>query len=106
MQSRTPGRADTALPFLLWLSKRDDCEERQVRLDWMIDEFEEARRRRLAQASGGPVESQLQIDATTTTAAASPVAEVTDPMCWEFRLTADCRRILVLVNRTPDPEFV
>ena len=77
-----------------------------MRLDRMIDEFEEARRRRLAQASGGAVESQLQIDAITTAAAESPVAEVTDPVRWEFRLTADCRRILVLVNRTLGPEFV
>ena len=39
-------------------------------------------------------------------AAESAVAGVLDPMCWEFRLTADRRRILVLVNRTIDPEFV
>jgi hypothetical protein len=39
-------------------------------------------------------------------AAESSVAGIIDPMCWEFRLTADRRRILVLVNRTIDPEFV
>jgi hypothetical protein len=39
-------------------------------------------------------------------AAESAVAGVIDAMCWEFRLTADRRRILVLVNRTMDPEFV
>ena len=39
-------------------------------------------------------------------AAESAVAGVTDPVCWEFRLTTDRRRILVPVNRIPDPEFV
>jgi hypothetical protein len=34
-----------------------------------------------------------------------PVAGVSDRVCWEFRLTADRRRILVLVNQTADPEF-
>jgi hypothetical protein len=45
--------------------------------------------------------------AATVPAAAEQhtAAEVTDPVCWEFRLTADRRRILVLVSRATDPEF-
>ena len=30
----------------------------------------------------------------------------TDSVCWEFRLTADARRILIQVNEPIDPEFV
>ena len=37
-------------------------------------------------------------------AAESPVAAAADPVRWEFRLSADRRRILVLVNRTTYPE--
>ena len=37
-------------------------------------------------------------------AANSPAAA--DPIRWEFRLTADRRRILVQVNPTSDPEVV
>jgi hypothetical protein len=39
-------------------------------------------------------------------AAAESPGAVADPVSWEFRLTADRRRILVPVNRTTDPEFV
>jgi hypothetical protein len=42
---------------------RDDREERQARLDRMITEFQESRRRRLAQASGGPAKSQMETEA-------------------------------------------
>jgi hypothetical protein len=38
-------------------------------------------------------------------AAESPAAAA-DPVRWEFRLTADRRRILIPVNGTTDPEFV
>ena len=37
-------------------------------------------------------------------AATSPATAAADPVRWEFRLTADRRRILVPVNRTIDPE--
>jgi hypothetical protein len=37
-------------------------------------------------------------------AAKSPAAA--DPLRWEFRLTADGRRILIQVNRPTDPELV
>ena len=37
-------------------------------------------------------------------AAKSPAAA--DPIRWEFRLTADGRRILIPVNRPIDPELV
>ena len=36
--------------------------------------------------------------------AESPAAAAADPVRWEFRLTADRRRILILVNRTASPE--
>ena len=39
-------------------------------------------------------------------AAESPAAAAADPVRWEFRLTADRRRILVPFNRTTDPEVV
>jgi hypothetical protein len=41
---------------------RDDCEERQARLDWMIDEFRKARSRRLVKADNKAVESQVESD--------------------------------------------
>ena len=34
-----------------------------------------------------------------------PVAAAADAVCWEFRLTADRRRILVPIDRIIDPEF-
>jgi hypothetical protein len=55
---------------------RDDREERQARLDRMVTEFQEARRRRLAQASGGPVESHLRShDSVSAEGAAGPSAQ-------------------------------
>jgi hypothetical protein len=39
-------------------------------------------------------------------AAAQSPGAAADPISWEFRLTADRRRILVAVNRTADLEFV
>jgi vacuolar-type H+-ATPase subunit H len=38
---------------------RDDCDERQARLDRMINEFREAQSRRLMKANDEAVESQL-----------------------------------------------
>jgi hypothetical protein len=38
---------------------RDDCDERQARLDWMIDEFRKAQARRLLRANDKAVESQV-----------------------------------------------
>ena len=38
--------------------------------------------------------------------AAAEGADAADPGCWEFRLTADRRRILIPVKRTTDPGFV
>ena len=37
---------------------REDCDERQARLDWMIDEFRKAQSRRLVKANDKAVESQ------------------------------------------------
>jgi hypothetical protein len=41
---------------------REDCDERQARLDWMIDEFRKAQSRRLAKANDKAVESQVKSD--------------------------------------------
>ena len=41
---------------------RDDCDERQARLDWMIDEFRKAQSRRLMKANDKAVESQRESD--------------------------------------------
>ena len=41
---------------------RDDSEERQARLDWMIDEFRKAQARRLKKATDKAVESQVASD--------------------------------------------
>jgi hypothetical protein len=41
---------------------RDDREERQARLDWMINEFQEARRRRLVKPSDGTVEPHTETE--------------------------------------------
>jgi hypothetical protein len=41
---------------------RDDCDERQARLDWMIEEFRQAQTRRLIMANDKAVESQEEAD--------------------------------------------
>ena len=41
---------------------REDCDERQARLDWMIDEFRTAQARRLKKANGTSAESQEESD--------------------------------------------
>ena len=41
---------------------RDDCDERQARLDWMIDEFRKAQMRRLIKANDRSVEPQGEPD--------------------------------------------
>jgi hypothetical protein len=58
-------RADAGLLYPSMTIDRDDREERQARLDRMINEFQEARRRRLAQASGGAVKSHTKTEAAT-----------------------------------------
>jgi hypothetical protein len=44
---------------------REDCDERQTRLDWMIDEFRKAQTRRLVKANDRAVESQVASDEKT-----------------------------------------
>ena len=39
--------------------ERDDSDERQARLDWMIEEFRKAQARRLKKANDKAVESQV-----------------------------------------------
>jgi hypothetical protein len=51
---------------------REDCDERQVRLDWMIDEFRQAQSRRLAKAKDKAVGSQVESD--TKAAVTGPAA--------------------------------
>jgi hypothetical protein len=41
---------------------RGDCDERQTRLDWMIDEFRKAQTRRRMKATDKAVESQAASD--------------------------------------------
>jgi hypothetical protein len=41
---------------------REDCDERQARLDWMMEEFRKAQSRRLARAYDKAVESQVESD--------------------------------------------
>jgi hypothetical protein len=41
---------------------REDCDERQARLDWMIDEFRKAQTRRLIKANDKAVESEVESD--------------------------------------------
>jgi hypothetical protein len=41
---------------------REDCDQRQARLDWMIDEFRKAQSRRLVKANDKAVESQVESD--------------------------------------------
>ena len=41
---------------------RDDCDERQMRLDRMIDEFRNAQTRRLMKANDKAVETQVEAD--------------------------------------------
>jgi hypothetical protein len=41
---------------------RDDGDDRRARLEWMINEFEEARRRRLVKADDRVVESDADTD--------------------------------------------
>ena len=57
---------------------RDDCDERQTRVDWMIEEFRTAQSRRLAKAAavkgGGGHVVQLQRDAHTQAADAGSTA--------------------------------
>jgi hypothetical protein len=58
---RDSGRADAALRFPMALHP-DDRKDRQTRLNSMIAEFQEGRRRRLAPASGGPVDPHTQAE--------------------------------------------
>jgi hypothetical protein len=41
---------------------REDCDERQARLNWMIDEFRKAQTRRLIKANDKAVESEVESD--------------------------------------------
>jgi len=43
---------------------REDCAERQARLDWMIDEFRKAQMRRRVKASDKTVEPTTESDTT------------------------------------------
>jgi hypothetical protein len=43
---------------------REDCAERQVRLDWMIDEFRKAQMRRRVKASDKPADPPAASDKT------------------------------------------
>ena len=45
---------------------RDDCNERQARLDWMIDEFRKAQTRRLMKADDKAAKSQVESDKKAT----------------------------------------
>jgi hypothetical protein len=45
---------------------REDPEEQQARLNWMIDEFQEARRRRLVKVGDGDLESHTDTDVKAT----------------------------------------
>ena len=44
---------------------RDDCDERQAKLDWMINEFRTAQTRRLVKRNDTVVESKLDTNTTT-----------------------------------------
>jgi hypothetical protein len=45
-------------------TERDDPKSRQTRLEWMINEFQEAQRRRLVKANDGPIEPRKEGDTT------------------------------------------
>ena len=54
-------------------SERDNCDERQTRLDRMIAEFREAQTRRYMKANDKIIESKLDTNATTPlTGSAAP----------------------------------
>jgi hypothetical protein len=42
--------------------EREDCDERQTRLDWMIDEFRKAQTRRRTKAHDRSVQLQAESD--------------------------------------------
>ena len=44
---------------------RDDSDERQAKLDWMINEFRAAQTRRLVKRNDNVVESKLDTNTTT-----------------------------------------
>ena len=48
-------------------SDRDNPEEDETRLEWMIREFQDARRRRLVKTSERAVESQTEAETTVLT---------------------------------------
>ena len=48
---------------------RDDRDERQARVEWMIREFQDAGRRRLVRVSERAVEPQLETDAEVVSSA-------------------------------------
>ena len=50
----------------------DDCDERQSRLEWMIDEFRKAQMRRLMHANDRAVESRVESDTTTAVTCPAP----------------------------------
>jgi hypothetical protein len=51
---------------------RDDREERQARLDWMINEFQEARRKRFAKGTNRVVELLPKADAKAVSTEQAP----------------------------------
>jgi hypothetical protein len=51
---------------------REDCDERQTRLDWMIDEFRKAQARRLTKANDQAVKSQEESDRKPAVTGAAP----------------------------------
>ena len=56
---------------------RKDCDERQTRLDWMIDEFRKAQARRLAKANDRIVESHAQSDSkAAVTGTATTIGDI------------------------------